>query len=156
MSIGQNIAMILQNEKSTRSITLKEFANDLGISRSTLHRYMQDGGKMRLSSLDRLSSRLNVSIADLIGTTAHLIPSAAEPSHLTPEGSTECYRHPMSVTEVYYYVDSLLGPTTYPLCPHCKIPVEREFQSYCSNCGQALDWDGLERAVIRVKMNSAD
>lgn len=156
MSIGQNIAMILQNEKSTRSITLKEFANDLGISRSTLRRYMQDAGNMRLASLDQLSNRLSVSIIDMIGATEDPISSGAEHNHETPELTAKSYRRPMSVTEVFYYVDSLMGPTTYPICPRCGITMEREFQSFCDRCGQALDWDGLEQAVIRVKMNSSD
>ena len=156
MSIGQNIAMILQNEKSTRSITLKEFANDLGISRSTLHRYMQDAGNMRLALLDQLSSRLSVSIIDLIGDTKGHISSGAKHNHETPETTAEAYRHPMPVNEVFYYADSLIGPTTYPICPHCGMTMEREFQSFCDRCGQALDWDGLEQAVIRVKMESSD
>ena len=150
MSIGQNIAIILQNEKNTRSITLKEFANDLGISRSTLRRYMQDAGNMRLTSLDQLSSRLSVSIVDLIGDTGSPIPFGAKYNHETSETTAAAaYRHPMSVTEVFYYVDSLIGPTTYPICPRCGVTVEREFQSFCDRCGQALDWDKLETAIIR-------
>lgn len=156
MSIGQNIAMILQNEKSTRRITLKEFANDLGISRSTLHRYMKDAGNMRLASLDQLSSRLSVSIVDLIGATEGPISSGAKHNHETRETTAEAYRRPMSVTEVFYYVDSLIGPTTYPICPRCGMTMEREFQSFCDRCGQELDWEGLEQAVIRVKMDSSD
>ena len=156
MSIGQNIAMILQNEKNTRSITLKEFANDLGISRSTLRRYMQDAGNMRLALLDQLSSRLSVSIIDLIGATEDPISSGAEYNRETPELTANSYRRPMSVTEVFYYVDSLMGPTTYPICPHCGMTMEREFQSFCDRCGQALNWEGLKQAVIRVKMESSD
>ena len=156
MSIGQNIALRLQNEKSRRNTTLKEFANDLGISRSTLRRYMHGGGNMSLSSLDHLSDCLRVSIGDLIGDTDHSIPSGAEHNHATPETTAKSYRRPMSVTEVFYYVDSLIGPTTYPICPRCGMTMEREYQSYCDRCGQALDWDGLEKAVIRVKMDSSD
>ena len=156
MSIGQNIAMILQNEKSTRSITLKEFANDLGISRSTLHRYMQDAGNMRLALLDQLSSRLSVSIIDLISDTKGPISSGAGPNQETPETTAESYRFPIPVTEVFYYVDSLAGPTTYPICPRCHTTISREFQSFCDRCGQALNWEGLKQAVIRVKMESSD
>lgn len=111
---------------------------------------------MRLASLDQLSSHLSVSIADLIGDAEGPISSGAEPNHETPELTEKSYRRPMSVTEVFYYVDSLIGPTTYPICPRCGMTMEREFQSFCDRCGQALKWNGLEQAVIRVKMDFSD
>lgn len=30
---------------------------------------------------------------------------------------------------------------TYPLCPHCSAPIEREYSNYCPNCGQGLLWN---------------
>ena len=29
----------------------------------------------------------------------------------------------------------------YSICPRCKIPMEREFVNFCSNCGQRLSWE---------------
>ncbi len=29
----------------------------------------------------------------------------------------------------------------YPVCPQCRLPISREFQGFCSSCGQALSWD---------------
>ena len=29
----------------------------------------------------------------------------------------------------------------YSICPRCKIPMEREFVNFCSNCGQKLSWE---------------
>ncbi|MBE5786071.1 MAG: helix-turn-helix transcriptional regulator [Clostridiales bacterium] len=37
--------------------------------------------------------------------------------------------------------------TTYPLCPHCNGSIEREYQNYCSTCGQKLCWDFYQYAT---------
>ena len=28
------------------------------------------------------------------------------------------------------------------LCPRCRIPLDRDYQSYCDRCGQHLNWNG--------------
>ncbi len=33
------------------------------------------------------------------------------------------------------------GFTTFPVCPNCSGSVEREYQCFCSECGQKLFWD---------------
>lgn len=37
---------------------------------------------------------------------------------------------------------------TYPICPACRITLDREYQSYCDRCGQCLNWNRFEKAVI--------
>jgi len=27
------------------------------------------------------------------------------------------------------------------LCPWCRVPLDRDYQSYCDRCGQHLDWE---------------
>lgn len=46
------------------------------------------------------------------------------------------YRIPMKVTDAVLYADRLL----FPICPHCRCTLEREYQNYCDRCGQALAW----------------
>ena len=46
------------------------------------------------------------------------------------------YRFPMEVTEKFSYKEKY----NYPICPRCKITLEREYQSFCDRCGQALNW----------------
>ena len=45
------------------------------------------------------------------------------------------YRIPRQVTAIrkitQYY---------FPVCPKCNCTMEREYQSYCDRCGQALRW----------------
>ena len=56
----------------------------------------------------------------------------------TPYADAETYRSPMPVTAVRCY-PACPGLFTYPLCPNCPLPMEREYQRFCDHCGQALD-----------------
>ncbi len=46
------------------------------------------------------------------------------------------YRLPLFVTECFI----LQNKYSYPICPRCRITLEREYQCFCDRCGQALDW----------------
>ena len=46
------------------------------------------------------------------------------------------YRRPMPVTEERVYPSG----DGYALCPRCRKPIDRDYQAFCSTCGQALDW----------------
>ena len=48
----------------------------------------------------------------------------------------ESYRIPMTVCETM-----VLGTYSFAVCPRCKVTLEREYQSYCDRCGQALKWN---------------
>lgn len=50
------------------------------------------------------------------------------------------YRTPMDVREFTKYNSY---NRQFPICPRCKVPIEREFQNYCDRCGQALSWKWL-------------
>ena len=36
----------------------------------------------------------------------------------------------------------------YYVCPRCHVPMEFDFQNYCSHCGQALDWKRYYKAKV--------
>ena len=46
------------------------------------------------------------------------------------------YRTPMEVTRIL----KLKSGNLYPVCPRCKITVDREYMKFCDRCGQRLDW----------------
>lgn len=52
------------------------------------------------------------------------------------------YRLPKTVNAIRIYRDR----NCFPICPRCKMVIEYEYQSYCSNCGQHLDWSKLDDA----------
>lgn len=73
---------------------------------------------------------------------------------------TYSYRTPMLVTVVRSFPDC---PQlfTYPVCPRCRKTMEREYQSYCDRCGQALDWRYFSKAIVipakrKTKTNHAE
>lgn len=46
------------------------------------------------------------------------------------------YRKPMAVLQKRFFP----GEGNFPVCPRCKITMEREYQNFCDRCGQKLDW----------------
>lgn len=59
------------------------------------------------------------------------------------------YRVSMRATAVRAYPECS-SLYTYPLCPRCEKPMEREYQAFCNNCGQALCWKGFSKAVVVI------
>lgn len=57
------------------------------------------------------------------------------------------YRAPMRVTEIRVFRFAF-SETGYPVCPRCGRTMEREYMSFCSRCGQRLDWENYEHAGI--------
>ena len=55
------------------------------------------------------------------------------------------YRIPLMVTRVV----KLPGyGQIYPQCPRCKKTMDREYMRFCDRCGQKLNWDYLDHAVV--------
>ena len=54
------------------------------------------------------------------------------------------YRTPMEITRILQYPSG----DTYPICPRCEIPVEREYMLFCDRCGQKLNWSKLKNAIV--------
>lgn len=54
------------------------------------------------------------------------------------------FRVPMPVTQL-----RLMGQDgAYPLCPQCRITLEREYQCFCDRCGQRLSWKYYSKAQV--------
>ena len=50
---------------------------------------------------------------------------------------------PMVVEESRY----ICGLGCYPVCPYCKLTLDREYQHFCDRCGQELDWKNYSNAI---------
>lgn len=57
------------------------------------------------------------------------------------------FRSAVAVREAALYSSGEM----YPLCPQCRIPLDREYQRFCDRCGQRLDWKGYRRARILTR-----
>lgn len=53
-------------------------------------------------------------------------------------------RLPMAVAERRF----ICGLGCYPVCPYCKLTLDREYQHFCDRCGQELDWKDYSNAII--------
>ena len=80
-------------------------------------------------------------------TKASQVNRRAARTRPSPRSEAESYRRPMSVTAVRRY-PGCPEMSSYPLCPRCVLPMQREYQAFCDRCGQALSWVGFSRAVL--------
>lgn len=62
-------------------------------------------------------------------------------------GRPDSYRIPMQVRKVRIIGTDQLG-NCYPVCPKCGLTMDREYQSYCDRCGQALTWRNYKNAIV--------
>ena len=53
-------------------------------------------------------------------------------------------RMPMAVVESRF----ICGLGCYPVCPYCKLTLDREYQRFCDRCGQKLDLGDYSNAII--------
>ncbi|MCI8650731.1 MAG: hypothetical protein HFG20_11520 [Anaerotruncus sp.] len=60
----------------------------------------------------------------------------------------ESYRQPMPVVEIHLFQ----GGYAYPVCPRCKITLDREYQAYCDRCGQCLSWEDFDKAIVIFRL----
>lgn len=56
------------------------------------------------------------------------------------------FREKMQVEEIILYKNG----TADPVCPRCKIPLDREFMSFCDSCGQRLGWKEFDFAKAAI------
>lgn len=60
------------------------------------------------------------------------------------------YRLPQLVREVLLFTSGI----SYPICPRCDNSLDREYMSFCDQCGQRLAWTWFDYAsVTRVPCN---
>lgn len=58
------------------------------------------------------------------------------------------YRLSMPVTHYRRCPTNSESYTTFPVCPRCGCSLERDYQAFCDNCGQRLNWAAYECAVL--------
>ena len=67
MSIRENLAKNLKEIMKERKMSLDEFADLLGISRSILQVYLKCEGNPRLDTLEEIAKKLEISVFELLG-----------------------------------------------------------------------------------------
>ena len=56
------------------------------------------------------------------------------------------YRLPIPVTALLQFPDG----TCYPICPRCRLTLDREYMQFCDRCGQHLSWHTFEFAQLQI------
>lgn len=41
-----------------------------------------------------------------------------------------------------------IGYNDFPICPRCKSTIDVEYVYFCEHCGQKLNWNSFDNAVI--------
>ncbi len=54
------------------------------------------------------------------------------------------FRTPVKVNEIMLMANG----SEFPVCPRCKVTLDREYQRYCDRCGQHLSWKAYSKARI--------
>ena len=54
------------------------------------------------------------------------------------------YRIPLPVVEIILYKSGC----SYPICPRCRLSLEREYMEFCDRCGQHLSWELFDCSKI--------
>ena len=68
---------------------------------------------------------------------------------LQEENRELSFRHALPVVQIRQY-QGYPRKNEYPVCPRCKVTLEREYQEFCDRCGQCLDWGMFSKAEIIV------
>lgn len=85
-----------------------------------------------LNTLEKLYAAFGITPNEMLG-----IPQSGEPTFRTPMQVVHLHKAP-----------AINGYTFFAVCPRCSYDIEREYQVFCSNCGQKLDWNMLEEATV--------
>ena len=141
---GKHPSNSFQKARVSAGVSQETAAETLGCSTRTLQRYVEKGCDPPISVIRRMMSLYKFEFADLYPDTPDEKPPPLKKNIFS---QTECYRLPMPVTSVRYY-PACPELSTYPLCPRCDLPMEREYLRFCVHCGQALDWKVFSKALI--------
>ena len=66
MTIQKNIAATLKSAMAEKDLNLAEFAEEIGIARTSLQGYLKEESNPRADTIELLSEKLNISPAELI------------------------------------------------------------------------------------------
>ena len=99
MKIQENIKCNLRSIMKKRNLSLTEFAEDLGIGRSSLQRYLDGNSNPRADTIQLFADRLNIPVEILVGGFK---PEYAKTIDDLPELLVDLHSHLKSMSEVSY------------------------------------------------------
>ena len=114
--IGDNIIEI----RKSKNLTQEKLALESEISLSYLRLIEHGKANPTINELLKISHALNFDFQNPFSVNL---------------ASSKLFRIPMPVTDIIF-----LGNNSFSVCPRCHNSLERDFQTFCDRCGQALLW----------------
>lgn len=81
MPINENLAKAIQQYKLERDLSISELAEDLGVGRTILEIYLNGTGNPRADTLDLLSERSGIPLAELVAGPPGVWEQASVSAH---------------------------------------------------------------------------
>ena len=133
---GKHEENAFQRARVSAGLSQEKAAEALDCGTRSLQRYESGRNEPPISVLLRMRQLYQCEISEFY------------PLLKEQEESPPSYRVPIRVSAVRTYQDSLFGTTCFPVCPRCRVSLEREYQRYCDRCGQALNWSMYSQARL--------
>ena len=92
-------------------------------------------------------ARLEVPFSTAIDRNPHFLFQSPSDINSISGHSAPSRDYPLPVSQILAFRDSS-GTLYFPACPGCGITLEREYQNFCDRCGQRLNWNHFNDAVV--------
>ena len=127
---SKNLSTALIRFIDDEGITQEELAERCNLSARFVGNVIRGHSQMRLDTFENICAALEVTPNDI------LVPKCSRPNDKSQI---------MQVSQIFY-VSDVNG--SFPVCPACRVTIEREYQSYCDRCGQRLGWKHYKTAEV--------
>ena len=124
---SKNLSMSIRHLCSSRNLSYEKAAELCGLSPRYFGSVARGQVRASIITLEKLC-----------------VGFALTPNELLRIPPLSASRIPMAVMEIRF----ICGLGCYPVCPHCKLTLDREYQHFCDRCGQELDWKDYSKAII--------
>ena len=106
-----------------------------------------------LGDIARKQTSPSLKTLEKICNGLHLSPT--ELLENTDVSELRAYRTPMQVS-CCRLEQALHGYSRFSVCPRCADTLERDYQCFCSSCGQMLDWTQYNQATQLITLHKQD
>jgi len=117
-----------------RKLTVESVATAAGMTREQLTNIKNGKSVAKLSSLEKICTALELNPNDLL-----LNEKSLQKKNLISKQVDIMYS-PEKGSNIFI-----------PVCPNCNALLHSEWESYCSNCGQRLNWERYVNSKVTYK-----
>ncbi len=127
MKFSDNLSTTLLRIIERDSLSYEKLAHLCDISARFMTKIIHRKSIPSLRTLQKMCDYLNCTPNDLL---------------LGDYDSAASYRIAMPIVE-FTNLNTFNEPVEFPLCPKCNAFIDRDYQAFCAECGQRLNWDNF-------------